>query len=97
MAARTPSPIPTIEDAEPTMAASVSTDRKIWRRLAPTIRSSASSLVRWPTLIENVLKIVKAATNRAISAKISKAVEKNASAWLTELTCSFATFWPVTI
>ncbi len=28
--------------------------------------------MRWPTLIENVLKIVKAATNRAISAKISK-------------------------
>ncbi len=90
-AASAPSPIPMIEDPAPTMAASVRTDRKTCPRLAPTIRNSASSLVRWPTLIENVLKIVKPPTNRAMTAKISSAVEKNASDWLTELTCSLAT------
>ena len=37
------------------MAASVSTERNTWRRLAPTIRSRASSRVRWPTMMENVL------------------------------------------
>ena len=67
------------------MAASPSTDRNTWRRLAPTIRSRASSRVRCPTMIENVLKMVNAPTNSEMNAKTSSAVEKNDSAWLTEL------------
>ena len=59
------------------MAASISTERKTWRRLAPTIRSRASSRVRWPTMIEKVLKMVKPPTNREMKAKTNSAVEKN--------------------
>ena len=45
------------------------------------MRSNASSRVRWPTMIENVLKIVNAPTNSEMKAKTSSAVEKNDSAW----------------
>ena len=58
------------------MAASASTERNTWRRLAPTIRSRASSRVRCPTMIENVLKMVNAPTNSEMNAKTSSAVEK---------------------
>ena len=81
-AARTPSPRPISEATSPTMAASASTDRNTWRRLAPSTRSRASSRVRWPTMIEKVLKMVKPPTNSAMKAKISSAVEKNPRAWL---------------
>ena len=76
-AASTPSPRPISEATSPVSAASPSTEPNTWRRLAPTTRSSASSRVRCPTVIENVLKIVNAPTNNAISAKISSAVEMN--------------------
>ena len=78
------------------MPASRSTERNTCRRLAPTIRSSASSRVRWPTMIEKVLKMVNPPTNREMKAKTSRAVEKNDSAWLMALVCSSATVWPVT-
>ena len=35
--------------------ASISTEPTTWRRRAPSARSSASSRVRWATMIENVL------------------------------------------
>ena len=47
-------------------------------------------------MIENVLKMVNAPTNKEIKAKTSSAVEKNDSDWLTELVFSFATVCPVT-
>ena len=43
------------DETSPTIAASVSTERSTCPRLAPTTRSRASSRVRWPTMIENVL------------------------------------------
>ncbi len=55
IAAATPRPTPTADETNPTIAASVSTERSTCPRLAPTTRSRASSLVRWPTMIENVL------------------------------------------
>ena len=55
MAATTPRPTPIADETNPTIAASVSTERSTCPRLAPTIRSRASSRVRWPTMIENVL------------------------------------------
>ena len=76
------------EEITPTMAASPSTERNTWRRLAPTTRSRASSRVRCPTVMEKVLKIVKAPTNSEMKANTSKAVEKNERAWLMELVCS---------
>ena len=36
-------------------AASSTTERSTWRRVAPSVRSSASSRVRCATVIENVL------------------------------------------
>ena len=47
-------------------------------------------------VIENVLKIVNPPTNSEMNAKTSSAVEKNDSALLMALDCSFATVWPVT-
>ncbi len=93
---RTPSPRPTSEATRPRRPASTSTERNTWRRLAPTIRRSASSRVRCPTRIENVLKMVNPPTNREMKAKTSSAVEKKPSAWLMELVCSVATVWPDT-
>ena len=81
IAATTPSPSPISEAVKPVIAASPTTERNTCRRLAPTTRSSASSRVRWPTVMENVLKIVKPPTNSAMPAKISSAVEMNES-WL---------------
>ena len=95
-AARTPSPRPISDATSPVSAASPSTERNTCRRLAPTTRSSASSRVRWPTVIENVLKIVKPPTNSEIDAKISSAVEMNDSALSTALDSSLATVWPLT-
>jgi len=96
MAASTPRPSPTIEATTPKTAASSRTDRKTWRRLAPTMRRSASSRVRWPTVIENVLKIVNPPTKSEMKANTNSAVEKNERPWLIEFDCSWATVWPVT-
>ena len=59
----------------PTRAASASTERVTWRRVAPTARSSASSLVRWATSIVKVLTIRKMPTNSAIPAQASSTWE----------------------
>ncbi len=90
-AARTPSPKPISDDTRPTIAASSNTDRKICRRLAPTMRSSASSLVRWPTMIEKVFRMVKPPTNSAMKANTSSAVLKNPKAELIAPVCSLMT------
>ena len=95
-AASTPRPMPTAEDTSPTIAASPRTERKTWRRLAPTMRRSASSRVRWPTMIEKVLKMVKAPTNSEMKANTNSAVEKKPSALSTALACSLATVCPDT-
>ena len=58
----------------PMTNASTITVVRIWRRLAPSVRSIANSRVRWATVIEKVLKIRKAATNSETPAKISSAV-----------------------
>ena len=88
--------MPTSEAPTPSRSASKRTDRKTWRRLAPTIRRSASSRVRCPTVIEKVLKIVKPPTNSEMRAKTSSAVEKKPSDWFMALDCSAATVCPVT-
>ena len=81
-AASTPSPRPISDDTSPTITASPSTERNTWRRLAPTMRSSASSRVRWPTVMENVFRMVKPPTNSAMKPKTSSAVLKKPRAWL---------------
>ena len=87
-AASTPRPMPMTEDTSPVMAASPSTERNTWRRLAPTIRSRASSRVRCPTMIENVLKMVNAPTNSEMNAKTSSAVEKKRQRLVDRVRCS---------
>ena len=52
---RTPSTMPMTDATSPTTMDSTTSDRMIWRRLAPTARSSAFSRCRWATMIENVL------------------------------------------
>ena len=91
IAIATPATRPTNEAMRPMTPASAITERNTCPRLAPTIRSSASSLVRWPTVIEKVFKIVKPPTNSEIRAKTSSAVEKMPSALLMALDCSLAT------
>ena len=71
-AAMTPSPSPISAPKSPVSAASARTEANTCRRLAPTRRSSASSRVRCPTVIVNVLKIVNAPTNSEMSAKMSR-------------------------
>ncbi len=68
----TPAPSPTTEATTPITSASSTTDTIIWRRLAPMARISASSLVRCATMMEKVLKMMNAPTNRAIPAKPSR-------------------------
>ena len=84
------------EETAPTMAASASTDRNTCRRLAPTTRNSANSPGRWPTVIENVLKIVNAPTKSEMKANTSNAVKKNERAWSTASVDSCTTVCPVT-
>ncbi len=90
-AASTPSPRPISDDTSPTMAASARTDRNTWRRLAPTMRRSASSRVRCPTVMENVFMMVKPPTKSAMKPKMSSAVLKKPSAWPMALVASLTT------
>ena len=69
-----PASTPSTEASRPITNASATTVARIWRRLAPSVRSIANSRVRWATVIEKVLKIRNAATNSETPAKISSAV-----------------------
>ena len=95
-AASTPRPRPMSDDTRPTTAASPRTDWKTWRRLAPTMRRRASSRVRCPTMMENVLRMVNPPTKSAMKAKMRSAVFKNPSALPMALVASFTTVWAVT-
>ena len=55
-----PATIPTTEANRPTRSASTTTDVITCAGEAPSARSSASSRVRWATMIENVLKMMNA-------------------------------------
>ena len=57
--------MPAVLASRPITTASVRTPARTWRRVAPTIRSSPNSLVRWATVIESELKIVKPPTSTA--------------------------------
>ena len=53
----------------------------IWARLAPRARVSASSRIRWATMMEKVLRIRKIPTNRATAAKPSRMLLKKLRAF----------------
>ena len=69
-----PARTPSAEAISAITSASTSTAARTWRREAPSVRRIPNSRVRWATVIEKVLKIVKAPTNRAIPANTSSAV-----------------------
>ena len=77
---------PTIDAVMPTRTASNSTDPTTWRCPAPMARSSASSRLRWATMIEKVLKMMKEPTSSATTPKMSRNVLKNDR-------LSFRLFW----
>jgi hypothetical protein len=65
---------PRIDASTPITAASPRTDANTWRLPAPTARSTASSLVRWATTMENVLATRNVPTNRVMPANTSMPV-----------------------
>ena len=72
-----PATMPTIEPIRPMVSASSSTELSTCRRVAPSVRSRASSRARWATVIENVLKIRNAPTSTAMNANASRPVVRN--------------------
>ena len=86
-----PASNPIADATRPITNASITTEDSTCRRLAPIARRSASSRVRCATMIENVLKMMKAPTNSAMKAKTSSAVRKNPRASFNCLDCSSAT------
>ena len=80
---------PTSVAASAITKASPTTVPRICRRLAPMVRSIANSRVRWATVMENVLKMMKAPTRTATPAKPSSAkrISRPISA-LSSLACS---------
>ena len=71
-ASSTPSARPTSEARNPMTSDSRITDVRTCRREAPIVRSVANSRVRCATVIENVLKMTNAPTNREMPAKARK-------------------------
>ena len=91
-----PATMPRTEATNPVTVASDTTETMTCRRLAPMARRSASSFVRCATMMENVLKMMKAPTNSAMNANASSAVRKNPSPSCSALDCSSDTVALVT-
>ena len=91
----TPSPSPTSEATRPSARDSSSTDRSTCRREAPSVRRVANSRARWATVIESVLKITKAPTNRATAPKPSRNSRMKCRNFETSLPSAFACSAPV--
>ena len=82
-------------DAAPTANVSISTERRICARDAPSTRSSANSFVRWATVTVNVLKIRKPPTSSATPANTSSAMRMKPSASERSCACCSAASSPV--
>ena len=63
---------PIVDASSPITRPSSRTERMTCLREAPSVRSVANSRVRWATVIESVLKITNAPTNRAMAPKPSR-------------------------
>jgi hypothetical protein len=74
------------------ISASSSTDTRTCLREAPSVRSVASSRVRWATVIDIVLKMTNAPTKSAIPPKASRKYSMNfvnsATSSLSSLACA---------
>jgi hypothetical protein len=71
-ATATPAASPISAAMRPTAAASISTEPRTWRLLAPSARNRPFSLVRWATVMAKVFKMMKAPTSTATTAKMRK-------------------------
>jgi len=69
LASPNPANSPITEASSPITTPSITTERMTCLREAPSVRSVANSRVRWATVIDSVLKITNAPTNRAIPPK----------------------------
>ena len=74
----------------------MSTDRVTWRLLAPSARRRADSRTRCETRIEKVLKMMKAPTTIAMTAKVVRKIEMTSRNWPIWSWVSFTTSSPVT-
>ncbi|CAM5259792.1 hypothetical protein SGRI78S_00568 [Streptomyces griseus subsp. griseus] len=83
------------EASVPTTAASSSTERLIWRRVAPMARIRASSRVRWAISMVKVLAMRKMPTNSAMPAKASSMVLRLVRPDSMSLACWSASALPV--
>ncbi len=72
LASANPRNRPTTEASSPITNASMSTDASTCRRVAPSVRSVASSRVRCATVIDSVLAITKLPTNSATPPNASR-------------------------
>ena len=72
LASSSPRNSPTIEASVPITNASTSTERSTWRRVAPSVRSVASSRVRCAIVIDSVFAITKLPTNSAMPPNASR-------------------------
>ena len=72
--------------------ASRTTDQRIWRREAPSVRSVANSRIRCAIVIERVFAITNAPTKSAMPAKAKRMYLKKETklrSFLSSLTCAF--------
>ena len=95
LASPSPRNSPTTEATRPITKASIITDVRTWRRVAPSVRSVASSRVRCAIVIERVLAITKLPTNRAIPPNASRKSWKMVINPLVSLVCWAACPCPV--
>ena len=74
-----PANTPSTAPSSPMISASRIIPRRIWLRVAPSVRSRPSSRIRCATVIENVLKIRKLPTSSATPPNTSRITRKNLS------------------
>jgi hypothetical protein len=86
----TPATTPVMEAATPVTSASARTDTVTWRRLPPKARRSASSLERWTTRTEKVLKMKKPPTRSPTAARTRSVVVRKPSALVHDSLAAFA-------
>ncbi len=95
LASSSPRNRPTTEASTPITNASISTERRTWRRVAPSVRSVASSRVRCAIVIDRVLAITKLPTNSAIPPNASRKSWKMLRNPLVSFVAWWACPWPV--
>jgi hypothetical protein len=72
-----PPSTPSTDPSTPITAASTTTERRIWGRVAPSVRSSPSSRMRWAIVMLKMLKIRNEPTTRVTPPNTSSTIWKN--------------------